>query len=221
MHLRLESAFAGNVHIIRCSGAIVLGEDSGALEAAFKERSLAYTHFVLTLIGVNRLDSIGLGLIVRYMTSVRQRGGDLRIAAPSGFVATLLNKTMLSTVLRVFPTEAEAVASYSRQAVLPSGRVTRRPTRSGSRSFAGSMRLCPHHPYPAPLRGPYLQHAAGRKDRPTLQPRGDCSNWPRLGPSLPRHHGSESWFYRSAGKHPSASPRVQDTERPGGNQHPS
>ncbi|MFP5233632.1 MAG: STAS domain-containing protein [Acidobacteriota bacterium] len=128
MQLRLESAFAGNVHIIRCSGAIILGEESGALEAAFKERSLGYTHFVLTLTGVHRLDSIGLGLIVRYMTSVRQRGGDLRIAAPSGFVSTLLNKTMLSTVLRIFSTEAEAVDSYhhaksdSRPAALHGGR---------------------------------------------------------------------------------------------------
>ncbi len=112
MHLRLESAFVGNVHVIRCNGAIVLGEESGALEAAFKERSLAYTHFVLTLSEVTRLDSIGLGLIARYMTAVRQRGGDLRIAAPSGFVSSLLNKTMLSTVIRIFSTEAEAVASY-------------------------------------------------------------------------------------------------------------
>ncbi len=127
MQLTLETAFVGNVHIIRCTGAIVLGPETSALEAAFTERSLAYTNFVLTLTGVHRLDSIGLGLIARYMTNVRQRGGDLRIAAPSSFVSTLLDLTMLSTVIRVFPTEPEAIASFHsrsdpRQAAQLSGR---------------------------------------------------------------------------------------------------
>ncbi len=139
MQLTLASAFVGNVHVIRCSGAIVLGDEASALESAFKERSLAYTRFVLTLTEVHRLDSIGLGLIVRYMTNVRQRGGDLRIASPSSFVSSLLDLTMLSTVIRVFSSEQEAISSYS------SGSAARRAEEHGGRrvlAFDPSPDLC-------------------------------------------------------------------------------
>ncbi|MGC9197505.1 MAG: hypothetical protein ACP5E5_01040 [Acidobacteriaceae bacterium] len=66
-------------------------------------------------------------MTIRYRTNVRQRGGDLRIAAPSSFVSSLLDLTMLSTVIRVFPSEQEAVASFvsghgTRQAEEHSGR---------------------------------------------------------------------------------------------------
>ncbi|MGA8938185.1 MAG: STAS domain-containing protein [Acidobacteriaceae bacterium] len=115
MHLTLESHFVDRVHIIRCSGAITLGPEAKALEEAFNQRSLAYTQLVLTLTDIHRLDSIGLGLLVRYMTTFRKRGGDLRIAAPSHFVSTLLDLTMISTVLQTFPTEQDAVASYRTQ----------------------------------------------------------------------------------------------------------
>ncbi len=119
MPLTLESDFIDNVHIIRCTGAILLGDEARALEDAFNQRSFAYTNLVLNLQDVRRLDSIGLGLLVRYMTTLRKRNGDLRIAAPSHFVSSLLDLTMLSTILQTFPTERDAVASYSTKSPAP------------------------------------------------------------------------------------------------------
>lgn len=128
MNLTLESAFIDRVHIIRCSGAIILGPEATALEAALNERSLAYTNLVLNLHDVHRLDSIGLGLLVRYMTNLRKRNGDLRIASPSHFVSSLFDLTMISTVLQTFPTEQEAVASFSTKSPAPKPSPSRGPS---------------------------------------------------------------------------------------------
>ncbi|MGC9197504.1 MAG: hypothetical protein ACP5E5_01035 [Acidobacteriaceae bacterium] len=40
MQLTLTSAFVGNAHVIRCCGALILGDESAALESPFRERSL-------------------------------------------------------------------------------------------------------------------------------------------------------------------------------------
>ncbi len=58
------------------------------------------------------MDSIGLGLLVRYMTKLRKRGGDLRLAAPPPFAVSLLDMTMLSSVIQTHPTEQDAILSF-------------------------------------------------------------------------------------------------------------
>lgn len=112
MPLNLESRFCENVYIIQCTGRIVLGDEVKSLEATLDQSSRGYSHVVLSIGEVDRLDSIGLGLLVRYMTNLRKRGGDLRLAAPPPFVVNLLNMTMLSSVMQTHPTEQDAILSF-------------------------------------------------------------------------------------------------------------
>jgi anti-sigma B factor antagonist len=112
MPLNLESRFCDNVYIIRCAGAIVLGDEVKALEAALDRCARSSSQLVLSISEVTRLDSIGLGLLVRTMTNLRKLGGDLRLAAPSPFVVNLLDLTMLSAVIQTHATEQEAIASF-------------------------------------------------------------------------------------------------------------
>jgi hypothetical protein len=74
-----------------------------------------FTRQVLDLSEVERLDSIGLGLLVRYAERLDKRGGGLRLATAPTFVVSLLNMTKLSTLLRCFPTEEEAILSFLKQ----------------------------------------------------------------------------------------------------------
>jgi hypothetical protein len=60
---------------------------------------------------VTRLDSIGLGLLVRTVDGLRKGGGDLRIADPPEFVRNLLTMTRLTSFLPCCATEDEAIAS--------------------------------------------------------------------------------------------------------------
>jgi anti-anti-sigma factor len=114
MPLNLTTKFTDNIYIIHCDGAITLGPEATALEAQLDRCAHATPKIILNLANVHRLDSMGLGLIVRHMAALRKRNGDLRLAAPSPFVASLLDHTLLSTVLRSYPTDAEALASFQK-----------------------------------------------------------------------------------------------------------
>ncbi|HEX4577928.1 MAG TPA: STAS domain-containing protein, partial [Edaphobacter sp.] len=115
MLLNLKSRFVGNVYVIECAGRVVLGEEVRALEAAFGVAEHEFTRLVLNLGEVSRLDSIAMGLLVRYAERLSKRGGGLRLAAPPAFVTNLLNMTKLFTILPSYPTEEEAIVSFLKQ----------------------------------------------------------------------------------------------------------
>src|SRR5260370_9093192 len=116
MLLTLKSRFVGNVYVIECVGRIVLGEEVKALEAAMEFAEREFTQIVLNLSEVNRLDSIAMGLLVRYAERLGKRGGGLRLAAAPAFVTNLLTMTKLSGMLPNYPTEEEAIIFFLQQA---------------------------------------------------------------------------------------------------------
>jgi anti-anti-sigma factor len=129
MPLAMKSRHAGNVYIIQCVGRITLGPESTELEIALNHASYEFHRFVLSVAELTRLDSIGLGLLVRFAARLRPRGGDLRLAAPPAFLVTLLELTQLSNVLRCYATEEEAIRSFLQQG--PSATAT--PQKRGPR----------------------------------------------------------------------------------------
>jgi anti-anti-sigma factor len=116
MPLTLESRACGNVFVIHCRGRIVLGVEADALEAALEVASRETSRIVLSVGEVDRVDSIGIGLLVRFANRLRKRGGDLRLAAPPAFLTSLLELTMLTGILPANPTEADALLSFLKQA---------------------------------------------------------------------------------------------------------
>jgi anti-anti-sigma factor len=126
MELTLKSRFVGNVYVIQCAGKIIAGPEAKALEAALDDAAYEFRRFVLSLSQLTRLDSIGLGLLVRYAVRLRQRDGDIRLAAPPPFLVTLLDLTKLSETFQSFPTEEEAILSFLRQRPVQEGAAQRR-----------------------------------------------------------------------------------------------
>jgi anti-anti-sigma factor len=115
MLLSLNSRHVGNVYIIECTGRLVLGEEVKALETAFDQGAHEYKRFVLDLSELNRLDSIAMGLLVRYAEHMGKRGGGVRLAGAPPFVETLLHMTKLSNLLQSYPTEEEAILSFLKE----------------------------------------------------------------------------------------------------------
>ncbi len=115
MPLALRPRFCGNVYVLQCKGRIVAGDEAKSLEASLDLGAREVQRLVLCVSEVDRLDSIGIGLLVRYATKLRKRGGDLRLAAPTQFFVDLLKLTMLSGVLQVYPTEEDAIVSFLKQ----------------------------------------------------------------------------------------------------------
>lgn len=115
MSITLTSHFCGKVFIIHCAGRIMAGQEVLTLETALDQAQLEFARIVLNLSEVNRMDSTGLGLLVRHASRLNKRGGGIRLAAPQPFVAHLLNITKLSDFLESYPTEEDAIRAFLNQ----------------------------------------------------------------------------------------------------------
>jgi anti-sigma B factor antagonist len=61
------------------------------------------TRIVVDLSSTEFIDSSGLGALISGLKTARQAGGDLRIAAPTPQVETVLSLTNLNRVLKPYP----------------------------------------------------------------------------------------------------------------------
>ena len=126
MPLVLSSRHLGKVYIIQCKGRIA-DDESKALEAELRFCTREFSRVVLNVAETERLDSIGIGLLVRVATNLQRCGGGLRLAAPPAFLTTLLKLANLHNMLRVFPTEEEAILSFLERQ--PAAKIERHGTR--------------------------------------------------------------------------------------------
>ena len=73
-------------------------------------------HIVLNLQHVAYVDSVGVGEIVRTFLHLGQRGGSMAVCDVSARTREVLLATRLDTVIRMFDTEAQAVAAVDSDA---------------------------------------------------------------------------------------------------------
>jgi len=88
--------------LVRVAGDID-GDITAELRTVLDRAIAARSSVIVDLGGVRRIDSAGLGILVRAHNMARRRDGDLALAAPSRFVRTVLRTMHLQTV---FPTTA-------------------------------------------------------------------------------------------------------------------
>lgn len=112
MSLELERRFYGNISILRCSGVIVAGDRLGQLEEELQRGLTDAARIVVDLRGVDRIDSTGLGLLVRFLSRSRNKGGDIRLSSPTQFVRKLLTVTKLDSVFLIYTSDYNAIASF-------------------------------------------------------------------------------------------------------------
>src|SRR5664279_1414691 len=117
MSLALESRHVGSVYVVQCAGRIVSGEESKVLDEVLQRGLREFSRVVLNLAEVTYVDSAGMGLLVRFLWHLRNRRGDLRLAAPAPFVVRLLDLTKLSTVFHSYPSEEAAIVSFLQEGV--------------------------------------------------------------------------------------------------------
>jgi len=99
-------------------GRIVLGEETSTLRKKVKELfEEGYKKVVLNVNGVTLIDSAGLGALVALHYSANAYGASLRICHLGSKFKDLLYITRLHTIFAVSETEADALRSFSEQAV--------------------------------------------------------------------------------------------------------
>jgi anti-sigma B factor antagonist len=72
----------------------------------------AHNKIVLDVADVPTIDSSGIGLLVRYLTSAKQSGGAIRLLKPSKFTVQTLKMVGLLNLFATYEDLSEAVASF-------------------------------------------------------------------------------------------------------------
>jgi anti-anti-sigma factor len=78
-----------------------------------------HERFLADLSRVSFLDSTALGLLVRTVKNVTERGGDARVVLPSTTARRIFEITTLDRVLPVAPTRAEALTELAAPKAAP------------------------------------------------------------------------------------------------------
>lgn len=101
------------VTIVDVSGQITLGEEGILLRNTIRELlDEGRKNILLNLGDVTYIDSSGLGELITAFTSVRNRGGELKLLNLTKRIHDLLQITKLYTVFDVKDDEAAAVGAF-------------------------------------------------------------------------------------------------------------
>jgi len=104
---------SGKVTVVDMSGKISLGDGSALLRKLIRELlEEDRTLILLNLADVNYIDSSGIGELVSAFTTVKGRGGEMKLLSLTKKVHDLLQITRLFTVFEVFSEESQAVQSF-------------------------------------------------------------------------------------------------------------
>jgi anti-sigma B factor antagonist len=104
---------AGAVVVV-LDGDVMGGPDGTALHERLAElKQAGRRHVVIDLGGVRFMNSSGLGMLIGALTTMRNAGGDLRLARVGERVENLLTMTKLAAVFKQFPTVETAVSSFA------------------------------------------------------------------------------------------------------------
>lgn len=112
--MKMTESESGGVVILELSGKIMGGPDATLLNDKLHELIEAdKTKIIANLKGVNWMNSSGLGILIGALTTMRNSGGDLKLANITDRIQSLLMITKLLTVFESFDTIEQAIESFN------------------------------------------------------------------------------------------------------------
>lgn len=112
--MKLSTKESTGIIILALEGSVLGGPDATALnDVLHKLVEKKKKHVLLDLSGVQTMNSSGLSMLIGALTTMRNAGGDLKIAAASKKIETLLVITKLTTVFELYPTVKKAIESFT------------------------------------------------------------------------------------------------------------
>lgn len=102
------------VQVVQLRGQLRMGAAVDSLRQAMEESvGSGDTRIVINLSEVPMIDSTGIGLLVRLLTSAKQRGGNVKLLQPSKFAIQTLRLVGVLNLFEVYDGEDAAVESFS------------------------------------------------------------------------------------------------------------
>jgi len=116
MSLSVKSRKADEVVVLDLSGKLTIGEPVLLLRETLRTHvNEGDRRIILNLGDVGYIDSSGLGELVSSYTTIRNKGGDVKLLKLTTKTRDLLQMTKLLTVFDVYEDEAKAIASLKGQ----------------------------------------------------------------------------------------------------------
>lgn len=114
--MKLNNREQDGVIILEPKGKIMGGPDATVLKEAIRDYvNQQRKNVVVDLKDVDWMNSTGLGIMISCLKTVRESGGDMKLANVTDKIKSLLTITKLITVFDAYNSTDEAVASVSKQ----------------------------------------------------------------------------------------------------------
>lgn len=111
--LEIETKTVDGVKLVKLKGRLSMGPPLDRFNATLNELlGQGQNRIVLDLEEVPTIDSSGIGMLVRHLTSAKQNGGAIRLLKPSKFTVQTLKMVGLLNLFTTFEDPNDAVASF-------------------------------------------------------------------------------------------------------------
>jgi anti-sigma B factor antagonist len=111
--LDIETKTQDGVKVMKLKGRLCMGPPLDRFSSAMAELvSQGHNKIVLDVEEVPTIDSSGIGMLVRYLTTAKQGGGAIRLLKPSKFTVQTLKMVGLLNLFTTFEDLPQAVASF-------------------------------------------------------------------------------------------------------------
>ncbi|MEE9167494.1 MAG: STAS domain-containing protein [Candidatus Neomarinimicrobiota bacterium] len=114
--MKIKESTKGDVTVLTLSGRMINGPQSVLLHPYIKDLiEKGQKEIVVDMGKVKWFSSTGLGSLLASYTSLRNAGGDLKIARPTRKIYSVFMATQLIQVFQSFETVEKAVESYKKE----------------------------------------------------------------------------------------------------------
>lgn len=102
------------VQVVQLRGPLRMGAAVDDLRQTFEEAlTNGDTRIVLNLAEVGMIDSSGIGLLVRFLASIKKSGGSIKLVQPSKFAVQTLRLVGVLNLFEIFDSDDDAVESFA------------------------------------------------------------------------------------------------------------
>lgn len=111
--MEIKTRSVGKVTVIDLEGNLILRENADELhEKVLKSIDSGETQILINLAQLARMDSYGIGMLIKSFKTAKAANGHLKVTSPSTFVRQLLTISGLMTLMEVFDNESAAISSF-------------------------------------------------------------------------------------------------------------
>jgi anti-sigma B factor antagonist len=111
--MKLKTSVQDNVLILTIKGKVMGGPEASVFQDTIKaEIARGHRRFVFDLGGVDWMNSSGLGILIGGLTTIKNAGGELKLANVTEKIQSLFMITKLVTIFDSHETVEDALKSY-------------------------------------------------------------------------------------------------------------